>query len=63
MNEEQEFIHDLVNKLTIVYGNVGRIVKKQDTFTKEEMVAKATTATQALEKTFDLINERKSQIR
>lgn len=59
---ENEFIHDLVNKLTMSKGKISRIVKKSEKFSKEEIVEMAQKAEQELDAAFELIKARKSSM-
>ena len=62
MRTEKEFIHDLVNKISMAYGKVDRVLMKKDTFTHEEIVSNLENARNDLDETFELINSRKLAI-
>ena len=62
MNPEQEFIHDIANKLTIAHGKLSRIISKSDKFTKEEIIEISSKAKRELDETFELIDFRKKEI-
>ncbi|MBT4792965.1 MAG: hypothetical protein HON90_15420 [Halobacteriovoraceae bacterium] len=62
MSTENEFLHDIVNKITIAYSRLERIERKLDKFSKEEVVEMVTKARVALDSLLELINERKSEI-
>jgi len=60
--KEREFIHDVVNKLTMTKGRIGRIIKKSEKFTKEEIIELAKKAEEELDAAFELIKTRKENI-
>ena len=60
--KEREFIHDLVNKLTMSKGKMARIVNKSEKFTKEELVEMAKKAEEELDAAFELIKARKKMM-
>ena len=62
MSSEREFIHDLVNKLTIAQGKLNRIILKADKFTKEEVLENAAKAKNDLDEAFKLITTRQKEI-
>jgi hypothetical protein len=62
VSTENEFLHDIVNKITIAYSRLERIERKLDKFSKEEVVEMVTKARVALDSLLELINERKSEI-
>lgn len=57
---EKVFIHDLNNKLAIVFGGVMRIARQPDKFSKEEIVEIAKKSEAELQKALDLIEKRVS---
>lgn len=58
MDDEGKFIHDIVNKLSIVNGKLNRIIKKHDQFSTEELAEMASTAKLELDLAFQMIDSR-----
>ena len=62
MNKEAEFLHDLVNKISLAYGKINRVLMKSETLSKVEIIENIGEAKNDLDAAFEVINERKLTI-
>jgi len=59
MQNENDFIHEIVNTLTIAHSKTKRIQNKLNTLSRESLVEELIKIDRSLERTFNLIKERK----
>ncbi|MBT3980245.1 MAG: hypothetical protein HOE90_02765 [Bacteriovoracaceae bacterium] len=52
---QEKFVHDLINSLTMVSGEITLIIKKSDRLSKEDILKKVDKASFNLEKAFEII--------
>ena len=59
---EREFIHDIVNKLTVAEGKLGRIMRKSADLSKEDILADVEKTKSYILQAFDIINSRNAEL-
>jgi hypothetical protein len=59
MNTEEDFIHDLVNKMSMGYGKVNRVLMKKDKLSHDEIIEIIEKAKEDLDLAFEIVNSRK----
>ncbi len=62
MIDERDFIHDVINKLTMTDGILKRTIKKASKFSKEEILEMNSKALSELESAFKIIKARKIKL-
>jgi hypothetical protein len=56
---EREFMHDLVNQMSMAHGKINRMLMKREQFSEEEIFENLEQAQINLESAFELINQRR----
>ena len=59
---ERDFIHDVLNPLTIVEGNINLMIRRWEKLSKEEIHESMGLLKTELERAFAIIAERKKQL-
>ena len=56
--KEQEFIHDIVNKLTIAHGGLNNVIEDSEELSKEDILKVCKDVKLNLDKVFALVKAR-----
>ena len=59
---EENFIHDLSNKVTILSGYIGKIIRKADQLSPDEIKSLASQAQNNLKDIISSLNKRKQDL-